>query len=183
MIPGLTEESASADLAEHKPPRGRPSRSAWLGLGLAGLGFLVFLVGIRPGLFQLPHSPSIGVVKISVFTLGLGMIALGGFLCLRAMWKGRPVSIAADIGSRVVATGYVVAVFTGMADIFGFGSQPVAVTAPSFGEWQARGVELGELLIALGFILMFRPPVALFGPPPSPSAPDEPGEDDQNASE
>ena len=33
------------------------------------------------------------------------------------------VTIAADIGIRMVATGYVIAVFCGMADVFGFGTQ------------------------------------------------------------
>lgn len=177
------EEQTPSQPAEQKLSARRPSRSAWFGLGLSTLGFFVFLVGIRPALFHLDRSPAIGFVQISVFTLGLGLLALGGYLSLRSMWRGVPISIAAEIGSRVIATGYVVAVFTGMADIFGFGSQPIAMMTPSFGEWQARGVELGELLIAIGFILMFRPPSALFAQASSPPSTDDSKSDDWDSSQ
>jgi hypothetical protein len=53
----------------------------------------------------------------------------------------------------MVSTGYVIAVFAGMADIFGVGSQRFP-TLPYFGPWQARGVEIGEAVIALGFLLL-----------------------------
>lgn len=70
-----------------------------------------------------------------------------------ALWRDRPISISGDIGLRLVATGYVIAVFAGMADIFGFGSQPLP-KLPLFGPWQARGVEIGQAFIALGFLMM-----------------------------
>jgi hypothetical protein len=54
---------------------------------------------------------------------------------------------------RLVATGFVIAVFAGMADVFGFGSHPLP-EVPYFGAWQARGVEIGEVIIAIGFLLM-----------------------------
>jgi hypothetical protein len=47
----------------------------------------------------------------------------------------------------------VVAVFSGMADVFGFGSQ-APPQIPYFGPWQASGVEIGEALIAIGFLLL-----------------------------
>ena len=53
----------------------------------------------------------------------------------------------------MVATGYVIAVFAGMADIFGMGSHPLP-GVPYFGPWQARGVELGMAFIAFGFLMM-----------------------------
>ena len=62
-------------------------------------------------------------------------------------------SIAADIGMRMVATGYVVTVFAGMADVFGFGSHGLP-DVPFFGPWQALGVQVGELLIGIGFLMM-----------------------------
>ena len=62
-------------------------------------------------------------------------------------------SIPADIGLRLVATGYVIAVFSGMADVFGMGSQS-APLAPYFGPVQALGVLIGEIVIALGFLLL-----------------------------
>ena len=126
---------------------------ARLGLFLTLAGFVIFLLGARPGMFGLDRSPVIGFVQIAVFLVGLAVICIGGYISLTALWAEQPTSIAADIGLRLVATGYVIAVFAGMADIFGFGSQPLP-KLPFFGGWQARGVETGQAFIALGFFLL-----------------------------
>ena len=68
------------------------------------------------------------------------------------MWGKGQRSILADIGLRLVGTGYVIAVFTGMADIFGLGSQPLP-NVPYFGPWQAVGVLIGQVVIALGLLM------------------------------
>lgn len=128
-------------------------RRSRTGLGLTLLGFLVFLIGARPGMFGIDRSPIIGFVQIAVFLVGLAVICIGGYISLMALWGDRPTSIAADIGVRMVATGYVIAVFAGMADIFGFGSQPLP-KLPFFGPWQARGVIAGQVFIAIGFLLL-----------------------------
>jgi hypothetical protein len=128
-------------------------RRARAGLGLTLAGFLVFLIGARPGMFGIDRSPIIGFVQIAVFLVGLAVICIGGYISLTSLWREQPTSIAADIGLRLVATGYVITVFAGMADIFGFGSHPLP-TLPFFGEWQARGVQVGQLIIALGFLLL-----------------------------
>jgi hypothetical protein len=70
-----------------------------------------------------------------------------------ALWRNRAPSISVDFGVRLVSTGYVIAVFAGMADVFGFGSHPLP-GVPFFGGWQARGVIFGEMIIALGFLLL-----------------------------
>jgi hypothetical protein len=128
-------------------------RRARTGLLITLGGFLVFLIGARPGMFGIDRSPIIGFVQIAVFLVGLAVICIGGFISLTALWREQPTSIAADIGLRMVATGYVIAVFAGMADIFGFGSHPLP-KLPFFGPWQARGVEIGQAFIALGFLLL-----------------------------
>lgn len=128
-------------------------RRAQVGLATTLVGFLVFLVGARPSLFGVDRSPVIGFVQIAVFLVGLAVMCIGGYLSMKALWGDRPTSIAADIGLRLVATGFVIAVFAGMADIFGFGSQPLP-NLPYFGPWQARGVELGQVFIAIGFLLL-----------------------------
>ena len=87
------------------------------------------------------------------FLVGLGIICLGGFITLNTFWNGNEKTIAADIGYRLVATGYVIAVTSGMADVFGFGNQPFPAI-PYFGPWQAIGVMVGQITIALGFLLM-----------------------------
>jgi xanthine/uracil permease len=128
-------------------------------MAIAMVGFLIFLMGTSPELFGLDRSPVVGFVQITVFLIGLAVICIGGYLSLAAMWGGRQRTIAADIGLRLVATGYVVAVASGMADVFGFGNQPWP-EIPSFGRWQARGVLLGEIIIAIGFLLLIPPQVS-----------------------
>ena len=148
------EQSTPTPVAEapNRPIRYWRRRSR-MGLALTLSGFLVFLIGARPGIFGLDRSPIIGFVQIAVFLVGLAIICIGGYICLTSLWRERPTSIAADIGLRLVATGYVIAVFAGMADIFGLGSHSLPLL-PYFGEWQARGVEVGQAFIALGFFLL-----------------------------
>lgn len=124
-----------------------------IGLGVVVFGFLVFTLGVDPGLFRLDRSPVVGFVQIAVFLVGLALICFGGFLALNTLWNGREKTIAADIGFRLVATGYVIAAASGMADVFGFGSQPLP-DVPYFGPWQASGVMLGQVMIAAGFFLV-----------------------------
>ena len=120
------------------------------------IGFIIFIMGSSPEMFDLDRSPVIGFVQISIFIIGLAVICTGGYLSLTSMWNGKPRTISADIGLRLVGTGYVVVVASALADVFGFGSQPWPVI-PSFGRWQARGVLIGEIIIAFGFILLLPP--------------------------
>ncbi len=124
-----------------------------IGLVLTILGFVIYLLGVDPGIFGLDRSPVTGFVQIATFLVGLAMMCVGGYLGLIALWNGRQKTIAADIGLRLVATGYVVAVASGMADIFGFGNQPLPLI-PYFGPWQAVGVMIGEVAIIIGFVLL-----------------------------
>jgi len=124
-----------------------------MGLFITIIGFLVFLIGVDPGLFGLDRSPVLGFVQIAVFLIGLAMICIGGYIGLNALWGGREKSIAADIGLRLVSTGYVIAVASGMADIFGLGNHPLP-NVPYFGRWQVAGVMIGEAIIAFGFLLI-----------------------------
>ncbi|MGB8212893.1 MAG: hypothetical protein WCE68_04975 [Anaerolineales bacterium] len=123
------------------------------GLFLTLCGLIVFLVGAKPAIFGLDRSPVVGFVQISVFLVGLAVICMGGYIAMMAFWRNGERTIPADIGARLVTTGYVVAVFSGMADVFGFGSQAPPLV-PYFGPWQAAGVEIGEAVIAIGFLLL-----------------------------
>jgi len=123
------------------------------GLFLTLCGLLVFLVGARPAIFGLDRSPVVGFVQIAVFLVGMAVICLGGYVCMMAYWKNGERTIPAEIGTRLVTTGYVIAVFSGMADIFGFGTQ-LRPRVPFFGPWQATGVQIGEAVIAIGFLLL-----------------------------
>ena len=103
------------------------------------------------------RSPVTGFVQIAVFLIGLGMICIGGYLALNALWNGTEKTIAADIGLRLVSTGFVISVASGMADVFGFGSHPLP-RIPYFGPWQAIGVMVGEAIIAIGFLMLIPVP-------------------------
>ena len=117
------------------------------------IGLFVFTVGAKPNWFGWDRSPVVGFVQIAVFLIGLAIICSGGFFGLLSLWNGTPRTIVADIGLRLVGTGYVIAVFSGMADVFGMGSQPLP-GVPYFGPWQATGVLIGQVIIGIGLLMM-----------------------------
>ncbi|HEX7555676.1 MAG TPA: hypothetical protein VF338_03550 [Leptolinea sp.] len=118
---------------------------------LIGFGFL--LLGARPSIFGLDRSSVIGFAQIAVFLFGIGIISIGAYISMRALWQGMQPSIAAEVGMRFISTGFVIALFAGMADVIGLGSHPLP--KPFFGPWQSRGVQVGELVIGIGILLMF----------------------------
>jgi hypothetical protein len=116
-------------------------------------GFFIFLLGADPALFGLDRVPSIGFVQTATFSTGLALLCLGGFISLKISQRSDQIqSLAQDIGIRLVATGYLVALISGMADVFGFGTQAWPAP-PFFGPAQAVGVVIGEFIIAVGFLL------------------------------
>src|SRR5262249_47483686 len=126
-----------------------------VGLATCVAGMLLFLLGSAPNWFGLDRSPVVGFVQIAVFMLGLGLVALGGYFTIDALWHNEPKNIAAEIGARVLGTGYVIALASGMADVFGLGTRPLP-SVPFFGYWQAGGVLIGELVMIAG-LLLFTP--------------------------
>jgi hypothetical protein len=124
-------------------------------LTCVGLGVLIFVIGAKPNWFGWSTLPEVGFIQIAVFLVGLGLICLAGFIGLSALWGREQRSILADFGSRLIGTGYVIALFAGMADVFGLGAQTLPDT-PYFGPLQAVGVLIGQFMIAAGF-LMFIP--------------------------
>jgi len=124
-----------------------------MGIGLVVAGLIIFIIGAKPEWLSMDRSPVIGFVQTTVLLIGLGIIAVGGYMGLNALWAGGEKSIPADIGMRLMATGYVVAVFAGMADVFGLGSHPLP-RVPFFGPWQATGVQVGEVIMIIGLALL-----------------------------
>ena len=122
------------------------------GLIVTFIGLLIFCIGTKPEWFNLDRSPVIGFIQIAVFLIGLGLICLGGYIWLSAVWGDDTRSIPADIGQRLIGTGFVISIFTGMADVFGMGSHLYPIP-PYFGPLQALGVELGQVVIIVGFLL------------------------------
>jgi hypothetical protein len=151
----ITQFNPQLPAAEDVPtqPATRSKRRIRIGLILTLVGYAVFLLGTRPSLYGLDRSPVIGFVQISVFLLGLGIICFGAYIAIMALWMSKPSSILAQVGMRLLSTGFVISFFTGMADVFGLGSHPLPKIF--FGPWQSTGVQIGEFVIGVGIVLMF----------------------------
>jgi len=122
------------------------------GVVTAVIGALIFVLGVHPEYFGLDRSPVVGFVQISTFLFGLALVCIGGYIALNVLWNKHQKSIPADIGLRLVATGFVISFTAGLADVFGFGTQATN-EVPFFGNLQAIGVILGEIIIAIGFLI------------------------------
>jgi hypothetical protein len=136
--------------------RSNQKKKAYLYIGillalLTLLGFFVYSYKKAAWLRPLSHSPIAGGLEITVFLVGLALIGLGGVFGFSSTWKGLLKSFAYEIGLRLVATGYLVALISGLADYIGMGSHH---KLPYFGPLQTTGVLLGEAVIAIGFLLM-----------------------------
>lgn len=117
------------------------------------IGLLIFAIGAKPNWFGWNRAVVVGFVQIAVFLVGMTLICIGGHVGLTALWGKEQRSIIADIGSRLIGTGYVIAVFAGMADVFGMGAQTLPDN-PYFGPLQATGVLIGQFVIAAGFLML-----------------------------
>ena len=123
------------------------------GLLISLLGLVILIFGAKPEWFGWDRSPVVGFIQITAILIGLALICLGGTTGLAALWGEQEKSISADIGLRLVSTGYVISVFSGMADVFGMSVQQSAKT-PFFGPWQAAGMQLGMIIIAIGMLMI-----------------------------
>lgn len=129
----------------------RQWRQIWRRMVIVLVGVLLFVIGVYPNLIGLNFSPRIGFVQVGVWLLGLALILLGAFLVVRVVRDGRPHSLRADIGLRLMATAYVVAMVSSLADYIGIGSQHLGV--PSFGPVQVLGLALGVAVSILGLVM------------------------------
>ena len=158
----VTAEAQAAEPAVVTEPEEQPApvlyprRRIKAGLLLALFGFLLVALGAKPEFFGMDRSPVIGFAQTTCFLVGLGIICLGGYFSLLSFWPHGYTTITADFGTRLVATGWLIAVFSGMADVFGIGSHPMSGLV-YFGYLQSLGVEIGELVIAVGLIMMVMP--------------------------
>lgn len=127
--------------------------------GLIGtfFGFLLVVLGAKPEFFGMDRSPVIGFMQTATFLVGLGVIGFSGYFCLMSFWPKGYTTITADFGLRLVATGWLIAIFSGMADVIGFGSHPMTGLI-FFGRLQAMGVEIGEMMMGIGLVMIIMPP-------------------------
>ncbi len=121
----------------------------WMTLVLIGL--LVFIIGVEPDLIGMDRSPVIGFVQVGVWLTGLALLLLGAYGSVRVIRNGRPNSLRAEVGLRLIATGYVVAAAASLADFIGIGSHRIPDL--TFGPLQVLGLTAGILTSLVGVLL------------------------------
>lgn len=126
----------------------------WMTLVLIGL--LIFAIGVDPDLIGMNRSPIVGFVQIGVWLTGLAILLLAAYATVRVVRNGRPNSLRADVGLRLIATGYVLAATASLADFIGLGSH--RMPGVHFGEVQVVGVAVGVLTSLVGVILYWPRP-------------------------
>lgn len=121
----------------------------WMVVVLIGLG--IFVIGVNPDLIGQDRSPVIGFVQVGVWLTGLGILLVGAYAAVRVVRNSRPNSLRADIGLRLIATGYVVAAAASLADFIGIGSHHLPWIY--FGPIQVTGLAMGALTSLVGIVL------------------------------
>jgi hypothetical protein len=134
-------------------PFSLPNRLAQAAVALVAVGFVIFIIGLFPGLIHLDFTPNIGLVQIGVFLVGLALMTLGSYIYIYATrHRVRTPRLRHDIGVRLMATGVIIACASGFADVLGFGSH-YGAQQPLFGPLQATGVALSMFIIIFGIFL------------------------------
>ena len=121
----------------------------WMTLVLIGL--IIFLVGIDPDLIRMNRSRVVGFVQMGTWLTGLALLLLGAFATVRVIRNGRPNSLRAEIGLRLIATGYVLSAVSTLTDFLGIGSHHLPDLI--FGPLQVAGLAGGVVISLLGVVL------------------------------
>ena len=120
----------------------------WMTLVIIGL--FIFILGVEPDMIGMDRSPVVGFVQIGVWLSGLALLLVSAYATVRVIRNSRPTSLRADIGVRLIGTGYVVAAAASLADFIGIGAQHMP--AVSFGPLQVVGLIVGVLLSLVGMV-------------------------------
>jgi hypothetical protein len=115
------------------------------------LGLFIFVIGVQPDLLGLNRSQTVGFVQIGVWLTGLAILLIAAYATVRVVRNGKETSLRADIGVRLLATGYVVATVASVADFIGVGAQQMPFI--TFGPVQVIGLVTGVLISLIGVIL------------------------------
>lgn len=121
----------------------------WMTLFLVGL--FLFSIGIYPDLIGMDRSPVVGFVQVGFWLFGLALSLISAFGAIRIWRAGRATSLRAEIGGRLISTGYVLAAVASLADFIGLGSHELPMVF--FGPLQVIGLVVGVVMAVLGLIL------------------------------
>ena len=121
----------------------------WMTVVLVGL--FIFVIGVEPDLIGMDRSPVVGFVQVGVWLTGLAILLVSASATVMVVRNARPRSLRADIGLRLIATGYVVAAAASLADFIGLGAH--ALPEVHFGPIQVIGLATGVLISLLGVLL------------------------------
>ena len=114
-------------------------------------GLLLFILGVAPDLIGMDRSPVIGFVQVGTWLTGLAILLLGAYFAVRVIRNGLENTLISEVGSRLIATGYVLVAAASLADFIGIGSHPLPNIY--FGPLQVVGVVLGTLISLVGVLL------------------------------
>lgn len=128
-----------------------PVRWARRWMTLVLLGLFIFAIGVEPDIIGMDRSPVVGFVQVGVWLIGLTLMLLAAYALVRVVRNGRPNSLRADIGVRLLATGYVISAAASLADYIGVGAQRLPNVA--FGPLQVTGLVGGIVVSVLGLLL------------------------------
>lgn len=131
-----------------KPAQVRWARR-WMTIVLIGL--LVFLIGIQPDLIGMNRSQAVGFVQIGVWLVGLAILLTAAYSTVRVIRNGKSNSLRADIGVRLIATGFVIAGVASLADFISVGAHRMPLVI--FGPVQVMGLILGVFICIVGLVL------------------------------
>jgi hypothetical protein len=136
-------------------------RVGQIGFALAALGIVLATMGLFPGITGLEPTAGLGAVQLITILVGFSLLILGALLYVKyTFYPNDPASFAQQIAIRLGLTGLLFATMTAMADVLGFGSNPVTEDSDIFfGPWQAVGLIGGFLIAAFGVLIY-----ALTGP-------------------
>jgi len=115
------------------------------------IGLIIFAIGVQPDLIGMNRSPIVGFVQVGVWLTGLALLLISAAATVKVVRNGRPTSLRADIGTRLIATGYVIAAVASLADFISIGAH--RMPSPWFGQVQVIGLVTGVLASLLGLVL------------------------------
>ena len=128
-------------------------QALWVRIWMSGVlvGLFLFVIGVNPTLINMDRSPVVGFVQVGVWLFGLAIMCFGAYATLRIYRNKHPLSLRAEIGERLIATGYVVAAAASLADFIGIGSHEIPDLI--FGPIQIIGLVVGIVTALLGILL------------------------------